>query len=634
MATVLVYNGVVFYNVVTRRWDHDMVYDESGTDLVGERLSIVVDGIIHAQRAPVVDSTTYVTASSNPGSAIASFRTIEDLLKIPRRRLQVFFGVTDQNLSGAAKVIDVSAAGSLLPDSTGSTTPASVVGGIQGTDIDNGPKPRRVQLFSIVGNAAFRVRFEIDVMVGDCKTISPNNIVVSNKWRLTEDMDSNFFSTRRIDGRLRLALSKGRTGTYPSGHGFKALAMPVLEPGFRRESISFTSEEDGLHCGYSVVDRQVHNAAPWPATDMEVLHEEATTDGTHYLSGVTIRLYGAPHTDKRLLIERAVQIVEQRLDFTSRSPSEPEQIITRASIKDFIGKENIIEMDLQVLQVPKEAAFLTRLRKEKLGVPLELPALSVSTETTSGNQTTTTTSEIPGTEYDPRFSGLPQLYGYTPHEGERRIGVLMLLHCFLQEPCTTNANRAVYSGVPTESPTEADHRERETTIRDMPPGSLDDDPDEDNYSEDTRAAVYTMSKITSQYVTHKMRVQMPFANLLPARTPTSPTAVVLDLAEPQACRVIEVDVERAGDLPHVPTPLDTITDGTLVQVLKCKNEKVYAPVLSADGRHEIFRIVVVYEYMLSRPPLPSEQLRINSHPYTKNLTNSLSQNEIYDTALA
>jgi hypothetical protein len=628
MATVLIYNDVIFYNVVTRRWSHEMVYDDSGTDLIGERLSISVDGIIHAQRTPVTDSVAYVTASSpgsqNVATATSSFRVIEDLLKMPRRRLQVYFGATD-TLDPRTKVVDVNAP---LDPGSGS------YGGIIGTDIDNGPKPRRVELFSIVGNAAFRVRFEIDVMVGDCKRINQQNIVVSNKWRLTEDMNSDFYCTRRIDGKLRLALSKRRGGTFPSGHGFKALTMPVLEPGFRRESISFTSEENGLNCSYSVVDRQVHYAAPWPATDMEVVHEEATTDGTHYLSGVTIRLTGAPHTDKRLLIERATQIVEQRLDFTTRSPSEPEQIITRAGIRDYIGKDNVIEMDLQVMQVPKEAAFLTRLRKEKLGVPLELPALSITTETPSGGQTTTTTSEIPGTEYDPRFSPLPQLYGYTPHEGERRLGVLMLLHCFLQEPCLLNSQRGIYAGETIETASENDPRERETTIRDLPPGSLQEDTDDDHYSEGARAAVYTMSKISNKYVTNRMLVQMPFSKIIPIQNQNNPTCVIFDLAEPQACRIIEIDIERAGAPPKIPGPLDRIADGTLIQVLKHKDETIYPPVLTADGRHEVFRVVARYEYILSRPPLSTEQLRLGTHPYTKDLTASLSQLELYDASLA
>lgn len=615
MATIVQYNGVTLYNVTTRSWRHEMIYDDSGTDLIGDRLSMTFDGVIHAQRVSgfgVTDTKTYVASDSAPSSATAAYRTIEDLLKTPRQRLRVRFGNDI--------VIDVGPGD--RPSSVNS-------GGILGTDIDNGPKPRFVELTNILGNSAFRVRFTIDVMVGNCKSITASNIVISNKWRVTEDMDSNFFTTRRIEGKLRLALSRPNGQAFPSGHQFRPVVMPVLEVGFRRESVSFTSTENGLECTYSVVDKQVHTSAPWPATDMEVVHEESTSDGVHYISGVQIRLRGAPNTDKRLLIERAVQIVEQRLDFTSRSPSEPEQIITKASIRDHIGKENSIEMDLQVVQVPKDVAFLTRLRKEKLGVPLELEGISITD--TQGN--TTTTTEIPGTEYDPRISAFPKIYGYDPHGGERRPSVLIVLHTFLQDRCMTNAERALYSGASSDSSEPTGESRGDTTVVEMPPGSLDDDPDEDRYNDESRAAVYMMSKISSRYDTHRMKVAMPISRRL-GQNVQSATNVVFDLAEPQACRIFEIDIERAGKLPEVPFPAETITDGTLIQTLAKKEETILAPVLTADGRHEVFRVIARYEYILSRPPLPTEVLRIGSHPYTTGSTNGIAQASLYSTALA
>lgn len=599
--TIVQYGEIILYNVVTRRWSQEVSYDETGTDVIGAKFSLAFDGIIHAQRIPLTDSITFVsTGAGNPASAVQAYESISRRLNEPRQTLRV--------LIGNETMLHVTS-------STGNA-PLSL-----STDIDNGPKPRRVEITSIVSNAAFRVRFEIDVMVGKCQ-VSTAAMVVSNRWSVAESMDSNFCTTRTIDGRLRLAVSRESFENFPVGHQFKGLVFPALETGFRRDNISFTSDADGLNCSYSITDRQVDHSAPWPATDMQVQHTEGTSDGIKFGSNIQVQLKGPPYVDKRLLIERAIQIADSRLMFLEQSAT-PTQVITSANITDFIGAEAMITLNLQTIHLTDSPrALLTNLRVNVMGRELRLHEAIAEGE------------EIPGTEYNRAISPLPRLYGYSP-EGERRPGVLVMLHAYLKDAqCLDDSYKSINLGATTLESTKDEERERPTEVAEMPEGSIAESDVEDRYRSEAKAAIYTISKITSQYVTNDMKVAMPFSKIFPLRNVLAPTNVVFDLCEPQAMRRIDVDMERVGELPQIPEPFPVIIDGTLIATRLKKDETIYPPVLTADGRYEVFRVEATFWYSLSRPPLPDEALRMTSHHFANGLTNLFTQNQLYDSQLA
>lgn len=603
MATTVTYNGITLHNVVTRRFDQEITYDQSGTDLIGHKFSLSFEGILHAQRVPLSLSTAYIApiGISSANSAAAVYDTVKRLLGQPRGLLIVQFGGQTVLSAGPTAISGETAVGR---------------GGLD-PDVDNGPKPRRVAISHVSGNSVYRVSFDIDCTLSLCSP-GRSNMVLSNRWQIVESMDANFFVERRIQGRMRLSSSHG-----VGGHAFKHVIVPGLEIGFARKRVEFAVEENGLDCTYTIVDNQVHTSAPWPATKMSARHTEATSDGVKFISDVYVRLDGPPHVDKRLLIERAVQIADNRLNFieqtTSTGEDEPQMLIEFAQITDHIGEEATVELNIRVQQLRTAGEFLTHVRKEVLGTPLALEQLKDDA------------GDINGTEYDPRLSPYPALYGYDPHGGERRPAVLLLLQCYLQNPCIN-----IHS--PSQGQQEADNentpeREREgTQVEERPPGSIEEE-QLDRYSDSARAALYTMSKITTQYVTQDMKVAMPISRIVPARNIQAPTNVIFDLCEPQAYKKIDIDVERAGQLPELPEPHAVITDGTLVATRKSKDERLYPPVLSADGRHQIFRIEATYWYILNRPPLDGEQLRIGRHPNTQGLVSFVSPNQLYESSL-
>ena len=52
MATNVTYNGVELHNCLTRQWVQEVVYDESGTDMIGHRFGLRFECILHVQNVP------------------------------------------------------------------------------------------------------------------------------------------------------------------------------------------------------------------------------------------------------------------------------------------------------------------------------------------------------------------------------------------------------------------------------------------------------------------------------------------------------------------------------------------------------------------------------------------------------
>ena len=130
-------------------------------------------------------------------------------------------------------------------------------------DVENGPKPQAVHLTqlttgNISGQAVCTLDFEIHAACMCCRSYG-QPFVLSNRWSVAESMDANFFTTRTINGKMRLA-----SATFNAEY-VRDLVLPSLEDGFRRESIDYAVAADGLTVDYVVKDRQIYQAAPGPA---------------------------------------------------------------------------------------------------------------------------------------------------------------------------------------------------------------------------------------------------------------------------------------------------------------------------------------------------------------------------------
>ncbi len=594
MATTVTYNGITMHNVITRRWEQEIVYDPSNTDAIGQKFNLTFEGVLHAQRVPIQAAETYIAGAESSASIFSILENVQRLLGTPRARLTVAVGGTT--------VIDIH---STLAISTG-------VDG-NSTDIDNGPKPTNITVTPI-GSTVFQVSFSIEAMVGNCDALrSGKGLVLNNRWSVRETMDQNFHTTRVITGHLRVAAGVFAVAKGWPAHMHKPIVIPPLEDSFRRSKVSFGVEEDGLSCSYEIIDTQVHTAAPWPATSMEATYSESSTHGTFFVSEMNVRLQGNPSTDKRLLIERAIQILNARLQlFAIKDSYNVESLM----LTEHIGSRSAIDMSARIKRVDALSTTMTLgLLYVQMGEPLVLAPLLNSN------------GLIEGTNYDHQLSPLPKPYGFKHNSAavdrERRPVVLFFLHCYLQNPCDTE--HSVGPLTPSETPSKAKppQREDEPTGSEYPytPVFIDD---ENTFSEETHAGIYTMAQMSSRYNTNRMFVQMPIANIPEKKdsekkdSGNDATSEILQLAGSQNYRFIEVNFERVGLEPDIPEPVLAYTheDGKVKATLAHFDVEILSPVRSTDGRQAVFRSLAKYVYLLDRTPDFTKAVPVGINPVT------------------
>jgi hypothetical protein len=410
--------------------------------------------------------------------------------------------------------------------------------------------------------------------------------VINNRWSIAEGRDADFFTHRRITGTIRFA-----EGLTPK-HAFIGVIMPGLEQGFKRESIEYDAAPNGLEATYAVVDRQVHHAAPWPATSMEVTHTYSTNDALTWIDDVQVTLRGSPEADRRQLLTRMVQIIDARCDFLKTvDKTDKGYLIEGVAITEHFGEDNSVSANVTVKNMPNETRqVLGNILDRHLGKPLELPALD-------------------GHVYDRTQSRVPALWGYDPHGDDRNPAFLFLLTCYWQDPCGTVKN--IFGGTPP-ADTEGDQTQKTenpyptpVTSEALASGDLA------NYSADQFTASYQMARLSSRYSANRLRVMLPKAV---ASGGSGDTVEFADLAAGMAVRIISYDAERLGSWPMVPAFSDTYSSGSLSGKLLKYWVEPLPPVLSADGQKKIYRVLAKACYGLNK--MPTGDLAVGQLPYT------------------
>lgn len=601
MSTVVKYNGIELHNVLTRQWDQEIVYEPSDTDVERHRYTLTFEGTLHADTLRG-DVNTWIDKEGGDRAAnttVGLARYVEQRLWVPRRTLEVLLEMP------AALAEDGNGRSDQLLVCFPATGAYDVRGNI---DVNNGPHPKQVSITQITADKLLRVRFTIECSKLNCQNgIVP--YVISNRWSVGETMDDNFFTTRTIRGRLRLS------NAHISPQVQKGFTIPLLEPGFKRERIEFVASENGLEAAWSITDKQVHTAAPWPATKINGTYTESTADGIRFVSEVNVRLEGSPDASRAQLIQRALQVVDAKCGAIEQLSSMA-VIPLQIAITEHIGEVNAVDVLVRYEHVLKDGEdtlgeHLTNLRTKTLAQPLLLP-------------------DLDGHAYHPTISRTPAIYGYNPQAAERAgAAALLLLHCAMKAVCTGNKGYigAMIGDVTGQEESPATQVDGYQSPGDLPPS------EGDLYHPSTGEGLYVSYTLENRYSHNRMRVQLPLAAILPA---AMDTCVVATLSNGQARREINIEGSRVGNWPEIPAPVDFYIDGNLTgALLKDWNEQE-PPSLSADGRKKVFHIRARYVYALNRPPTASESTRVGVLPFTKVTQDeaAITRSEIYKDRLA
>lgn len=575
--TMVIYNGVTLHNVATRQCEEDYILDPSGTDVIGQRVILTFDTTCHAQHlADMIHGVQpdYATQTT----AIDVFSKTKLLLSCPRAVLQVYCN------------------NQLLWDVRPAT--AQNIASMAGYDTNNGPIPKRVVVKQIVAAQVIFISFTIEFTTGLCCDGSQPHPVISNKWSVAEERDSNFFTTRRISGQVRLANSQA------AGHFYVPWTIPGLEYGFKRESISFDSSANGLDASYQIIDRQVHTAAPYPATDIAGTYSWSTTlESGNWVHHSEFTLKGAPNSDVKLLVARAVELCDARIKYLENAAplqGAIPKLMNECSITEVVGHENAVRAAMTVTMYPASPTMMiANIVDDQIGAKIELKTVG------QGNN---------AIAYDPGKSPVSATYGYVPRrEGVRSPVTLFLLHCYQQTPCSPIKGMYQWS-LPSDRPeNEGDAPRYPDDLTPVEPGSIDPGDMSKFDDEEELAGIYTLCRMSSTYRTTNRRAQMPIADNWTADDGQTSCAIVAT-GRPLSRRIVRYEAERQDKIPTMPAIADDMTINGIRHTLLNYEIETCAPKTTADGRRWIYRVEARYEFALHRAITTADELALGMLP--------------------
>lgn len=600
MATTVTYNGVTLYNVVTRAWSEEVQMDESGTDALFVRVRMRFEGILHAQgTAGIVaglsdyggpggtytggvqgggGAPAWIGVNGMPANLESGLDDIRRRLWEPRKALKVAFG-SQTALEVAAATSSIGAAGYV--------------------DTDNGPKPKAVEITHVLGQQVLRIAFSIDAAILPCPGGATRSLppVLNNRWSIQETMDDRFFTTRTIRGRMRISSAN------LSAEAYRKDVIPRLENGFRRERIEFTTAANGLEAEYSITDRQVFEAAPWPASKIEGSQSVSTADGLTMLDEVNVRLEGHPGTPRELLLVRCVQVIESRmgdlskLNNVNQDQDKQIRIVESASFTVPIGDANIVSASLRtrtVIGQKGQSLDFANLASAKITDKLKLP-------------------DLQGHKYDPRLSPLPGAHGFNIHAGQEgyRFPIeTFIVRCALQSPCD-GGTHGIPGGSTTPSVTKQPKTgERGETEITRSTSQLQERSTQDDLSAEQRNAPYTICTVENRIIISECKVHCP----LGAAGENGATSAVVILTEPIARMEFQVEHERIGIMPKVPKASKTFAQSGITYTLLSHSVRVHPPIPLPGSTGKVYRAGASYVYAMARATTEKDTVQIETMP--------------------
>lgn len=261
--SVLTYNGVSINLPTITSFNSEAVYDDADMGVVRTKTTITVSGILE-----VPSLSTNLPAQMN---------TLRKALMEPRKNLVVSIGGDD--------VYNVTA-----PDDYG------------------GPKPRRCDVYDIIGSQFAKVDYEIELNQEECPDTTPSNIV-AHRWSVSHQMDVDFYTTRTIRGTLTLR----EAATSNSPDALRGTVAPAIPKGFIRQSMNFLVTTDGLRLEYDIVDREVYRPFPSPATQCNAQFTVQMGADFLYYNNFAISITGTKAATKLDLFAAAITISASRI---------------------------------------------------------------------------------------------------------------------------------------------------------------------------------------------------------------------------------------------------------------------------------------------------------------------------------
>jgi hypothetical protein len=574
MATFITYNGVTIHGCTTRAFLQRPFYDQTDTDLLYYKFRVRVQGYVHGLGTQIGSVHTLppagVTGTFVGGAADAQVK-IRFRLEEPRHDFNyVIDGVSMlqcREFHGSRSIIS-------------------------NQDLNNGPKPRVLDITHIVGANIFRIEWEIEICMLGCDdgdSVPNASGVLSNRWSLTDDMDKQFMRTRTYTGRLRAVSAKINPISFVN------YVLPVLQRGFKRERVQYVVSASGLEMDYTITDREVHVTAPKPATEFDIRHAEIAGDALLATGECYVRLAGDRYADHGQMIQLAVQIVDIKLHIVGKIGDPNRALLVENFAVTDIDGTNGSEVQVRA-RVQHGHADKIKAAGGAENAPVPNPAGQIGKILTDL------------ADYDPTIA--VDLSNAPP------LPLAAAFSCALQNPCD-GKHRFHENVVSIDLEAPAGEESLVEIEGYQSDGALTDDSD-DYRSEAQKENPYTFYQADNRYQGNSGTVQLPIAvSNNPSSSggdPLAPTSAFVQLHAPMTRRTLTVKAQRVGAWPVLPAP-ESYTDGNGIEHRSLEFDLMPGTRERSAGGDILYRSEAYYVWGLSRVPTPSESLRIGRVPW-------------------
>lgn len=558
--TDIYYNGISLSNVSTKRFEESVVYDDTGTDVSHHRFIVRVVGYCF-QHTSGVTPTMGVGTNSLARTAVQSENALRSMLMEPRRDFIM-------NVNGQPILSATANNGKIAPP---------------WGDVNNGPKPAFCNVTLIAGAKLIRVEWEVEICLVECDNNQNNTGVLYNRWSMQDTFDEDFYTTRTLNGRMRVLPGLGP-------HNFRNFVIPALQAGFQRNSISLTATPDGLTLEYTVIDVEKYAAPPFPATSWECTHSISTADGVGVVVELNIRLTGSKNVPKRDLLQAAAMVCYSRCDFGNKA-----RVVEGISAIDHVHT-NTVEMRMAIRHLPEKSLALYS--KDLKFCEVLKPEESQ--------------------DYKREEWPVPKHFGTATPAG--------LLVAYLQSPCNGK------HGVPDYGPPQDTEKKpkRGTDVKTYEAPKIDTPAVGDGvYNPRGLSNIYTHYKIDNDYLTNELKVGLPVAAA--SNDQNSDSMAFVTLARPCTTRVIRVEAERYGAWPDVPAATKSVNmgDGVTATLLR-STLTPKAPELSPDGTDRLYSTDATFVYGLNKPVTSLSRITAGRLPW---LSESIEQTAMTQSSM-
>lgn len=617
--TNVTYNGVKIQNCLTKRFEQEVVTTDDGSDDLFHRFTVHVSGIITGDTQGTVPTNVTGDVFDNTGEPAGTYKAFRGLLSETRQNFDMRVGVT--NSFAGVSVLNA------RPFTVGQK-PGEI-----DLDVNNGPRCRMIDIVHIAANQVFRVDAVFEVCLPACGygAESPSRSgVLSNKWTVVDEVDHNLNTTRSYSGVLRLA------SAYINAGDLRGFVVPLLQPGLKREKMTFEVSRDGLTLGWTCTDTEVIYSAPKPASNWNFRYEESTSNGIEMNAVVTMWMEG-PRTTSRLDLVRLCAAFAFNRIVAGRGKANADNaagvIFNFLSVAEESGSNSSNRVSLEArarYAVLAPAGVGPGAGAAGGGAAAGAAAAGVAGavgvlkgfEGGIGRHVKESDFGQNAAGYDPNQS----LGGRTSEEllyqgAINRYGAFV---SYLQ--CACCDAHAIGAFVPQAS-TVAVNNEGQTYPVSFTEVEEITNPLAPWLNEEQGSAQYTYWVMESTYDVRTGRYAFPVANSSDsssgslassggASSPTSQrdTVKVVRLHNDVCTRTVRVSGERVGKRPEIKIPSTVETSDGIRLTLLRKTVKPATSTRTADGQ-ELFRVDAELDFVLSRAPEDGAEMEIGFNPW-------------------